>query len=159
MDTREVAPAWCRSPSGEGILSRLLMPTQEVVIIWKFLTCGCGSLQHTGSSEGPHGLRPLTVLLGIVAQLLIRCCSGIALRSVLLVVGSPRIEFRLPVLEKRSTPVNSTLTLVPWFLLLHLLALPLRVPLLGEDLPLLVLAHIHGHLYPSLLLVVFLSGQ
>ena len=51
------------------------------------------------------------------------------------------------------------LLVVSWFLLLCLLALALWVPLLGEDLPLLVLAHIHGHLYPSLLLVAFLSCQ
>ena len=51
------------------------------------------------------------------------------------------------------------LLVVSWFLLLCLLALALWVPLLGEDLPLLVLAHIHGHLYPSLLLVAFLSSQ
>ena len=51
------------------------------------------------------------------------------------------------------------LLVVSWFLLLCLLALALWVPLLGEDLPLLVLAHIHGHLYASLLLVAFLSSQ
>ncbi len=45
------------------------------------------------------------------------------------------------------------------FLLLKLLALSLRVPLLGEDFPLLALTLVYGHLYPSLLLVVFLGRQ
>ena len=86
------------------------MSTQEVVVFWKFLLCGCGSLQHTGSSGGPHGLRPLTVLLGIVAQLLIIGCSGIALPSALLDLRDPRIELRLPALGTHGTLVHSILT-------------------------------------------------
>ena len=112
MDTRDVSPAWCGSPSSEGILRLLLVPTQEDVIIWKFLTCGCGSLQHTGSSGGPHGLRPLTVLLGIVAQLLIISCSGIALLFALLDLRDPLIECPLPGQGALSTLHNTTVPAV-----------------------------------------------
>ena len=45
------------------------------------------------------------------------------------------------------------------FLLMKLLALSLRVPLLGEDFLLLALAHIHCHLDPSLLLVLCLTSK
>ena len=65
---------------------------------------------------GPLALRPLSVLLGIVAQLLIIGCSGIARRFALLGVGHPHIECRLPVRGTRSTPVRSSptrRTLVP----------------------------------------------
>ena len=51
------------------------------------------------------------------------------------------------------------LFIVLLFLLLQQYALSLQEPLLGEELPPLALAQIHGHLYPSLLLVAFLSGQ
>ena len=70
---------------------------------WKFLLCGCDSLQRTGSQRGPHGLRPLTVLLGIVAQLLIIGYSGIAQWSALLDLRDPLIECPLPVQGALST--------------------------------------------------------
>ena len=53
--------------------------------------------------QGARGLRPLSVLLGIVAQLLIIGCSGIALRSALLDLRDPRIECPLPGLGALST--------------------------------------------------------
>ena len=70
--------------------------------------------------RGPLALRPLSVLLGIVAQLLIIGCSGITQWFASLDIQGPRIAFRLPGQGARSTPVGSTLahiTKTPGFVL------------------------------------------
>ena len=57
------------------------------------MNLGVGSPAPPGTvASGPRGARPLTVLLSIVAQLLIGCCSCSGQPSTAAPAGSPHIR-------------------------------------------------------------------
>ena len=66
-------------------------PTEEVVFRSEFQII-CSPAPHEVIVDGPRGAEPLTVLLGIVAQLLIKCCSCTSQLNISAAAGSLHIR-------------------------------------------------------------------
>ena len=68
------------------------MPLKEEVVIRDDYSWLYSPATHEVIVDGPRGAEPLTVLLGIVAQLLIKCCSCTSQLNMLAAAGSLRIR-------------------------------------------------------------------
>ena len=155
-------------------MSQRLVLSRQVTFLGSFEVIVPASGRGIALMDIP-ALMPLSVLLGIVAQLLIKSCWGICQSTTSPGAGTPNIQGRQPDLRNRGTPTRRSqmLFILNLWMLFHVFIRRVEISFhhLGEGtrLPQLSflgylvlsvkLSLVHGNLFTFLQCIVHLCGE